>query len=184
MPLSVPSYLFDRKSFFVPSPPQIYLQINIARFIKALEMRGMGVDRGSAKRSRWASRICVSFSLYIDLSYMYPDAFAIFSIRDHCSNLHRRIQGKLRSQLVSAYCPFLVRLQCHACFYLGVGDCGPQRSVSKTICHLQIVGISLSSSTIPSSQSLLGRAIPSDTSLPLFHHALHPFFNIEPGVAG
>jgi hypothetical protein len=35
---------------FVPSPPQIYLQINIARFIKALEMRGMGVDRGSAKR--------------------------------------------------------------------------------------------------------------------------------------
>ena len=52
---------------------------------------------------------------------MYPDAFAIFSIRDHCSNLHRRIQGKLRSQLVSAYCPFLVTLQCHACFYLGVG---------------------------------------------------------------
>jgi predicted membrane-bound dolichyl-phosphate-mannose-protein mannosyltransferase len=32
--------------------------------------------------------------------------------------------------------------------------------------------------------AVLGRAIPSDTSLPLFHHALHPFSNIEPGVAG
>ena len=78
MLVSVPSYLLIVSHFFVPSPPQIYLQINIARLNKALEMRGMGVDRGSSRRSRWASHICLSFYMYMNVSYMYPDAFAIF----------------------------------------------------------------------------------------------------------
>lgn len=92
------------------------------------------------------------------------------------SNLHRRSQVKLRSIEVSSGS----RLRSYWGVGCPIGGHNDQWDCSPTTDNMYFP----SSTTVPSSQSSLGRIISSDTTLPLSGHAFCPPFYVEPGVAG
>lgn len=91
-------------------------------------------------------------------------------------NLHRRSQVKLRSIEVSSG----TRLRSYWGVGCPIGGHNDQWDCSPTTDNMYFP----SSTTVPSSQSSLGRTISSDTTLPLSGHAFCPPFYVEPGVAG